>query len=299
MAAASRCLCVASILLCFATACSVRREALQSSEIFDIGNKQVADLARKYRIDPFSPSIPRLVARARPLEGHLGVIDRSVRYYVIATDLPIALTTIDGRLFLAAGWLDDGSPLHLTDNELAAILAHELAHIGENHYLHQVAEHSFRYSLHFDARYSLNIVNTDQLLPYAAINGALAYLERSKPDYYESHRKALEIQAAEALAGQWTPSGSVEVAHKSFDNVIDILDHKFSLEDEMDADRLALAGICHLGITSSALGNVLRNQLSFLRNHPSNGLEFSQDDAAEIAARLALIDSARCPGQAD
>ena len=79
--------------------------------------------------------------------SHLGLRNydsAGIETLVFDSPLPRAYICAHGTMFIASSFLDPDSPLHLTDHELVALVAHEFVHFRDGHVLLQRAAAKFR-----------------------------------------------------------------------------------------------------------------------------------------------------------
>lgn len=127
--------------------------------------------------------------------SHLGFRSHGegeLKTLVFDSPLPRAYMCAHGVLYIASSFFDPESPLHLTDDELEALIAHEFVHFRDGHVLMQRAAAKFRDAGDTSGR---------KRGPLEPLTGDfdIQALFADEGREYEADRGALEILAAEKV----------------------------------------------------------------------------------------------------
>jgi Zn-dependent protease with chaperone function len=237
------------------TACSINHPSTNSKDLFIIGKKQYDYIRANYQLWDNSYHVVRL------MEIHARLCNKSnncphLRYYVLAIDTPVVFTSIDGRLFIAYTLLDHSSKYFCTDEELSAILAHEIAHLEHCHLLQHI-EHqkSFRFP-----DIEIQEPNAEGVMATAAI---LATGPLFHPDAKTLNEMNMNTYLAYDLQRQ--NNDNFRIWQEIAKDLTLYSNYGFNLEHEFEADKRACELLKKVGIKPSALIDILNKQLLFIK----------------------------------
>jgi predicted Zn-dependent protease len=128
---------IAYLLIIFLSGCATiynpatgRDEAIfinTASEVA-IGDSAASQIARKYKISEDKKSIERLAAIGKRVAAVSDRRDLEYKFYIIEDETLNAFTIPGGHVYIFRGLYD-----RLGDDELAAVMAHEIGHVAARH----------------------------------------------------------------------------------------------------------------------------------------------------------------------
>lgn len=246
--------------------CGLKREhPISSDEYRIIAKCQFDNILRNHKLVSNASYVSRIKKIERNIKKNRASDFQSLKVYILASDVPKSFCTIDGKFFITSTLLDEDSIYFCTDDELAAILAHELSHLIKHHLLNQIAENSFKYSVYAKANKKLELVDWENTL-LLSIPGLVNIIDSS---YYDRHKD--ELWKAVHYNQQFNnfenkEDGNYDLLYMPNNKFISILNYGFSLDDEMAADDEALSILLRTEYSASSLVKVLEKYLLFLKN---------------------------------
>jgi predicted Zn-dependent protease len=177
------------------------------------------------------------------------------RYYVLAVDNPVVFTSIDGQLFISHALLDESSKYYCSDDEVAAILSHELAHLEHCHLLQHI-EHQKLYRL----------PDIEIQKPNASGIAATAGILASGALFHTSSGTWKWTTTALYIAYDLIRPKDAPILKKIAHDITLYSNYGFNMENEIEADNRACELLRNAGYAQSALSSVLNKQLVFIMN---------------------------------
>lgn len=254
--------------LCLAQGCNFKREYPISSLDFTYIAKQQLEYAYQHsKIANKSEYIIRLIEIEKKLRLKNRISINNLDYYIMATDLPKAFITIDGKFFISSIFFVNDSDYFCTEDELAAIIAHELGHIVNNHFLKQIEEFSYKYSIYFDTNYNINYINFEDTL----LTTAPFLTKTINRGFYDRHKedidKAIDFNKRSKNFDTVDDQKKYELYSKPKEEIFSSINHGFSLNDENEADIFAITILKNSCYSTQALINVINKHIAYLNNH--------------------------------
>jgi beta-barrel assembly-enhancing protease len=198
---------IAALLIISCSACATtynpatgRNEAIfinTSSEIA-IGDSAASQIAQKYKISDDKKSIERLEAIGKKVASASDRRDLEYKFYLIEDKTLNAFTIPGGHIYIFRGLYDK-----LDDDELAAVMAHEIGHVAARHIVKKM-QASMGYQLLSTIALVAYTSGQDdkkkRQAGYVAYAGATAFnlvqLGYSRQDEYEADELAVKYTTA-------------------------------------------------------------------------------------------------------
>ena len=195
------------LLIVFSAGCATaynpatgRNEAIfinTSSEVA-IGNSAASQIAQKYKISEDKKVIERLEAIGKKIAATSDRQDLEYKFYVIEDNALNAFTIPGGHVYIFRGLYDK-----LDDDELAAVMAHEIGHVAARHIVKKM-QASLGYQLLSTVALIAYTSGQDDKKSrnagYVAYAGATAFnlvqLGYSRQDEYEADSLAVKYSKA-------------------------------------------------------------------------------------------------------
>lgn len=237
-------------------ACSVKHLSPNSKGLFEIGSEQYKYIDEHYYILNSSHYVLRLKELEAILCNGLNNCP-ALRYYIIAADTPAVFTSVDGRVFLADSLLDNESNFFCSDDEIAAILAHEIAHLEYCHLLQ-----------HIEHQKEIRFFEIEIEKPSAtgAVWTATSLFAGTVFRWNKKEWSGMNTVLYESTRNK---DDKPQIIMKIAKEVTLYSNYGFNIENELEADNRAIEILKNAGFSPIALRNILHKQLKFINNNES------------------------------
>lgn len=101
-----------------------------------IGKEAAADIEREFTVLPHDPQLPRVERLGRKIAACSARPNLPWTFKVVDEKAPNAFALPGGPIYVTKGLLD----MQVTDDELAGVLAHEVAHINQKHSVKRIEQ---------------------------------------------------------------------------------------------------------------------------------------------------------------
>jgi hypothetical protein len=264
--------------------CGVKRHTLSTGDINKLARDGRDNIDKLYYVSHPDQSYDNQSGRTIQLNAELWTIENRlmsgsniegivIKYHILFHDRPVAFTTIDKEnIYIDSLLIDRDSPYRHNDNQLAAVIAHELAHIMKNHAVKLASERTLRYEIYVEAKYTIEPVNWTGVTAMATQGITKIFFN----NYYEKNKDKIEKSMRTNDINYGTRNSdmsSFSITPKEF---LNITIHGYSIADEMEADKIALSFLKEAGYNPVAMASVLELQLRFLKDRGGSYLNYLQ-----------------------
>jgi predicted Zn-dependent protease len=246
------------LLLIETTACSiVKKPSLLPQLTKKLAEEQYHLNRSRYEIyEANDPRTALYLKKIKAIEWRLrrnsGISDIVGNYYFLRTDAPIAFAGVAGNIYISERFLTDGSSPYRED-QLAAVLAHEISHILHKHPEEIIESRSSNYSIEIEFTHTNNYLDYEKLSYMIAQNAAIKGGNKTK--------KAVKIlQTSPSSTTHYSTSSSIRPISLSGANLTTPLLGGYSQASEFQADDTTQPMLVSAGFSSNSFLTVLREQ---------------------------------------
>jgi hypothetical protein len=255
-----------------ASSCSITREQRLSQEEWNsISEAHVSEINELYQL--YSPTDSRLsgyqmqlTSLEQELRDPSGIAPIIKSWQVIRTDKPEAFADLAGNVYVSEGLVSNQTPEY-RKNDLAAVIAHEMAHVLRDHLKKRFEASARRYRVDIRFTYTHTPIDYD-----AVINqGSQLLYNAIDPKGYQKYAKFL----AQGFSSPST-SRTFDTTSKRRDisasgpEIQTPLLGGYSLQDEMDADLTACGILSAAGFSKELLIGLLRRVAAPIKSYGTN-----------------------------